>query len=192
MALTRARVIAAPAALAGRIEARIKAVLTRERDAEALVGEVADMRERLAREHAAQDWWAIKHTRGGLVDIEFIAQYLQLRHAAAHPGVLATNTTDALARLAAAGVLDGEIAAELIEAMGHWRRLQGVLRLAFGGGSGGRQASAQRQDFIAQVVGAEDSADLEQRSLALAERTRAQFAAIVEAPARAGKDPKDP
>ena len=192
MALTRARVIAAPAALAARIEARIKAVLTRERDAEALVGEVADMRERLAREHAAQDWWAIKHTRGGLVDIEFIAQYLQLRHAAAHPGVLATNTTDALARLAAAGVLDGEIAAELIEAMGHWRRLQGVLRLAFGGGSGGRQASAQRQDFIAQVVGAEDSADLEQRSLALAERTRAQFAAIVEAPARAGKDPKDP
>ena len=187
MALTRARVIAAPAELATRIEARIAAVLTKERDAGALVGEVADMRERMAREHAAQDWWAIKHYRGGLVDIEFIAQYLQLRHAAAHPDVLAPNTTDALARLAAAGVLDNGIAAELIEAMGHWRRLQGVLRLAFGDGSGGREASAGRQDFIAHVVGVENFVDLEQRSLALAERTRAQFAAIVEAPAHAAK-----
>ncbi len=184
MALTRARVIAAPAPLAARLETQIRAVLTAERDAAALARAVADMRARMAREHGAKDWWVIKHYRGGLIDIEFIAQYLQLRHAAVHPEVLAPNTADALARLAAAGVLDGATATELIEATRLWRRLQGVLRLAFGGGSGGREASAERRGFIAHVVGAEDFADLERRCIEVAARVRAHFTAIVEASAR--------
>ncbi len=186
MALTRARVIAAPGPLAASLKAQIRTVLTAERDAAALVREVADMRERMAREHRPRDWWAIKHYRGGLIDIEFIAQYLQLRHAAAHPGVLSPNTADALARLAEAGMLDGEVAAELIEALRLWRRLQGVLRLAFGGGSGGREASAKRRDFIAHVAGAADSADLERRCLDVAARVRDHYAAIVDRPVGAG------
>ena len=41
------------------------------------------MRERIAEQHRARALWDLKHRRGGLVDIEFIAQYLQLREAAA-------------------------------------------------------------------------------------------------------------
>ena len=184
MALTRARVIAAPTGLAARIEARIEEVLTAERDAAALARAVANMRARMAREHGARDWWAIKHYRGGLIDVEFIAQYLQLRHAAAHPGVLAPNTADALARLAASGVLDGGVATELVEAARLWRRLQGVLRLAFGGASGGGGASAGRRDFMAHLAGARNFTDLERRCIDVAARVRAHFTAIIEEPAR--------
>ena len=64
-------------------------------------------------------------------DAEFVAQYLQLRHANEHPQVLATNTRTALERLAAAGLLDGSHAAELIEALTLWLAVQSRLRLAF-------------------------------------------------------------
>ena len=90
------------------------------------------MRDRIEREHQSNDPWAIKHYRGGLIDIEFISQYLQLRHAATHPSVLAVNTTAALSELADVNVLDRDIADELIEAMHLWRKVQGILRLNFG------------------------------------------------------------
>ena len=44
------------------------------------------------------DVWNIKHFRGGLVDIEFIAQYLQLRHAADRPEILHQATAEVLRR----------------------------------------------------------------------------------------------
>ena len=113
MALTRARVVAGPADLAAEIEAAIRSVLTRPRDPAALVVEVADMRARLAEELQTQSIWDAKHVRGGLVDIEFIAQYLQLRHAHAVPEVLSPNTREALSRLRAAGVLAPDAADDL-------------------------------------------------------------------------------
>ncbi len=74
------------------------------------------MRQRIEREHHAKDRWQTKYVRGGLIDIEFIAQYLQLRHAAEQPDILATPTLDALGRLRLAGCLDPAQADTLIEA----------------------------------------------------------------------------
>ena len=116
MALTRARVIAGPAELAAEIEATIRSVLTRPRDPVALAVEVAEMRARMAEEHRPQSIWDAKHVRGGLVDIEFIAQYLQLRHAHTFPGAIA-ELLEALSRLRAAGVLAADIADDLIDAL---------------------------------------------------------------------------
>ena len=45
----------------------------------------SDMRERMAQQHRGDSIWDFKHHRGGLVDIDFIAQYLMLRHAHEHP-----------------------------------------------------------------------------------------------------------
>ena len=131
MALTRARVVAGPPALTFEIDRSIRAALTRPRDEEKLRADVADMRARIERELRARSRWDVKHVRGGLVDIEFIAQYLQLRHAHAAPQVLSTNTMDALNALTAAGVLAAEAADELIEALGLWQQIQARLRLAF-------------------------------------------------------------
>ena len=89
------------------------------------------MRARIERERHARSIWDVKYVRGGLVDIEFIAQYLQLRHAHAAPQVLSTNTMEALSALSAAGVLSPDVADELIEALGLWQQIQARLRLAF-------------------------------------------------------------
>ena len=185
LALTRARVIAAPAAFAARIERTIASVLTRERDPDRLVCAVANMRERMEGELAVDDFWSIKRFRGGMIDIEFIAQYLQLRHAGRHPDMLSTNTTDALERLAGAGCLEPSVADELIEAMTLWRRLQGIVRLAFGAGVAGRRESPALQEFVARALGAADYAALEKTSLAFAARSRRHFEDIVARPAAA-------
>ena len=132
MALTRARVVAGPADLAAEIEAAIRSVLTRPRDPVALVVEVADMRARLAEEFQTQSIWDAKHVRGGLVDIEFIAQYLQLRHAHAAPEILSPNTRETLSRLRAAGVLAPDAADDLVDALELWQAVQHRVRLNIG------------------------------------------------------------
>jgi len=130
MALTRARIVTAPEPLRHTIEGIIRESLTRKRDHDSLAEEVASMRSRMAQEHKGQSTWDIKHRRGGLVDIEFTAQYLMLRHAADHPDILSPNTADALSRLVAAGLLDAATGTDLQDALALWQRLQGVLRLS--------------------------------------------------------------
>ena len=92
--------------------------------------DIADMRGRMARQRDTADIWNIKHFRGGLVDIEFIAQYLQLLHAAAHPGILHQATAEALQRVEAAGLLPPDKAEILLRALATWQRVQAFLRFA--------------------------------------------------------------
>ncbi|MDF1790841.1 MAG: bifunctional [glutamine synthetase] adenylyltransferase/[glutamine synthetase]-adenylyl-L-tyrosine phosphorylase [Thalassobaculaceae bacterium] len=132
MALTRARVVAAPAGFKGRIEDCIQAILTQKRDPVALAGDVADMRDRTAKEHKSDSPWTVKHWRGGLLDLEFIAQFLQLRHAHEHPSVLDGNTANAFLKLGAAGVLREDEASFLSNSVHIWRNIQGLLRLTVG------------------------------------------------------------
>ena len=130
MALTRARVVAATSQdIDHRTTAIICTTLARPRDPDRLVVDVADMRQRMASQHRGESLWAVKHHRGGLVDIEFIAQYLQLLHGPAHPRVFAENTAEALRRMAETKVLDEDSVASLIGALGLWWRLQDTLRL---------------------------------------------------------------
>jgi glutamate-ammonia-ligase adenylyltransferase len=114
------------------IEASLRQLLSRPRDTQQLHADIADMRRRVAQQFPADREWDIKYRRGGLVDIEFLAQYLELRHAPAHPEVIHANTGAALAALARAGVLPAADAATLIDALALWRRLQGFLRLTIG------------------------------------------------------------
>ena len=74
----------------------------------------------------------MKHVRGGLVEAEFLAQYLQLRFAPEHPMLLTSNTVDTFERAAAVDVLALEDSVLLIRATKLYRRLQAVLRLSVG------------------------------------------------------------
>lgn len=130
LALTRARVIAGDPALRARVEAVIRDTLCRARDRAALAADVVDMRRRIHREKGSDDIWQIKTVPGGLVDVEFIAQFLQLVHAREHPGLLDQNTGAALGRLADAGVLGREEAGRLRAAAALYHNLTQVLRLA--------------------------------------------------------------
>ena len=78
-------------------------MLTRKRDAAKLARDVGAMRELIAREKGDKDPWDLKLVSGGLIDIEFIAQYLELAFAHERPGVLDVSTRKALAKAGAAG-----------------------------------------------------------------------------------------
>lgn len=129
MALTRARVISGPPELRARVEAAIRRALVRPRDRAKLVADVREMRARIAKEKGTEDIWELKQVRGGLVDIEFIAQFLELAHADTQPDVLDQNTMAALKKLAASGLLSAAHADILIPAAGLVHNLTEVLRL---------------------------------------------------------------
>ncbi|CAK0773512.1 hypothetical protein CCP2SC5_50076 [Azospirillaceae bacterium] len=96
-----------------------------------LVCDVADMRLRIAKEFIDSDIWDVKYVRGGMIDINFIAQYLILKHSCEYPEILVTNTSDAIVNMSKCGILDEKSSMELVFALKLWRRIQGYLRLTF-------------------------------------------------------------
>jgi [glutamine synthetase] adenylyltransferase / [glutamine synthetase]-adenylyl-L-tyrosine phosphorylase len=133
MALTRGRVVSSPQVFAARVEAVIHKVLCRKRDARAIAADVVEMRGAIAKEKGDADPWDLKYSVGGLVDIEFVAQYLQLVHAAALPEILDTSTARMLDKAARLGVLAPEDAAVLRPAVRLFHDLTQVLRLCLPG-----------------------------------------------------------
>lgn len=133
MALTRARVVSAPASLKDSVEDSIRTALLRPRDASKLTTDVLEMRNRIDVEKNTDDIWDLKFVRGGLIDIEFIAQYLQLREASQSQAVLHPTTAVALEKLRDADVLSFEDAACLTQAAARLHALMQVLRLCLTG-----------------------------------------------------------
>jgi glutamate-ammonia-ligase adenylyltransferase len=78
MALSRARAVYADGDLADRIHSIINAVLMDLPDREKVITDVRDMRARLLKDRAAKTAWDVKLANGGLIDLEFIAQFAQL------------------------------------------------------------------------------------------------------------------
>jgi glutamate-ammonia-ligase adenylyltransferase len=161
MALTRARVISGAPELRGRVEAAIRHALVRPRDRAKLVADVRAMRERIAKEKGTEDIWELKQVRGGLVDLEFIAQFLQLAHADSHPDVLDQNTISALRKLATAGLLSAPLADVLIPAAVLVQNLTEVLRLSLDGPFVPEKAPDGLCELLARAGDAPDFARLE-------------------------------
>ncbi|MEO6278947.1 bifunctional [glutamate--ammonia ligase]-adenylyl-L-tyrosine phosphorylase/[glutamate--ammonia-ligase] adenylyltransferase [Roseateles sp.] len=85
-AITRARFCAGDVDLAERCEAVRRQVLTAPRDAEALRREVQAMREKVRAARPVKDGlFDVKHSEGGMMDVEFAVQVLVLAHSATHP-----------------------------------------------------------------------------------------------------------
>ena len=129
MALTRARVISAQPEFRSKIEAIVRRVLMRSRDAAAVANDVADMRRAIAQEKGEDDIWDLKYATGGIVDIDFVAQYLQLVHAAEKPDILDVSTLHVLDNAARLGVLAPSSAEILRSAARLYQDLTQILRL---------------------------------------------------------------
>ena len=130
-ALTRARFAAGAAGIAPRFEATRRAVLTAPRDAQALREEVRAMREKVrAARPVAAGRFDVKHSAGGMIDVEFAVQYLVLAHAAAHPELLDNAGNIALLQRAeAAGLLPAGVGRAAADAYRELRRAQHRARL---------------------------------------------------------------
>jgi len=130
-ALTRARFAAGCAAVAPRFEATRRAVLTAPRDAAALRGEVRTMREKVrAARPVPAGRFDVKHSPGGMMDVEFAVQYLVLAHGASHPTLLDNAGNIALLQRAETqGLLPEVVGQAAADAYRELRRAQHRARL---------------------------------------------------------------
>jgi glutamate-ammonia-ligase adenylyltransferase len=126
LALTRARVAWSTSdAFAADARAAIEAALRRPRDRGKTAHDVREMRQLLETERPPKSDWDLKLSPGGLVDIEFAAQFLQIAHAA-EGGPLSPNTAAALDALGGAGLAAPGPLAALRQA---WRLQQDLTQL---------------------------------------------------------------
>lgn len=184
-ALTRARVVCGPAGLRAAVEKTVLDTLAQPRDPARLVVDVADMRLRMEKDRKAANLFDVKLTRGGLVDVEFIVQYLTLAHAATHPEVCRPNVAEALAALREAGLLDPADAALLDEAQGLWLALQGVLRHSIDGVFKEDDAPPGLREKLARAADEPSFAMLKARMDETYARVHALFRQLIETPAEA-------
>lgn len=180
MALTRARVISAPSDFRSEIEAIIRGVLTRPREAAGVATDVADMRRAIALEKGDDDVWDLKHAAGGMVDIDFIAQYLQLVHAAAAPDILNVNTLHVLDNAARLGVLPHAAAEVLRPATRLYHDLTQIIRLCVNGKFRREAAGDDLLRVMARAGDAPDFSSLEARVRETQSEVRVIFRDIVE------------
>lgn len=188
MALTRMRVIHGPAALAERLTEIVRTTLCRPRDPATLVRDVADMRDRIAQHAPPKSAWDFKHLRGGLFDIDFVAQYLALLHAANRPDILDPHPAEMLHRMAAADLIGREDAERLSAARTLLSDVQSLLRLTLNGDEAAfdeSKAPEGQRRLIAATEGSRDLGDLQMRIGRETDAVRAIYERIVEAPARA-------
>jgi [glutamine synthetase] adenylyltransferase / [glutamine synthetase]-adenylyl-L-tyrosine phosphorylase len=179
MALTRARVVASSDEFGCRVEEVIRHVLCRRRDRELVAADILEMRRAIAAEKGDSDVWDLKNVSGGLVDLEFAAQYLQLIHAAAHPEVLDTSTLAALEKASRLGVLSAEDAEVLRPAARLYHNLTQVLRLCVSGPFDPRAAGAELLGLLARNADVPDFATLEAHLAETREQVRASFLRVV-------------
>ncbi len=130
-ALTRARVAAGTPAVAARFEATRRAVLTAARDAEALRDEIRTMREKVrAARPVPAGRFDVKHSPGGMMDVEFAVQFLVLSQSATHQALLDNAGNIALLQRAeSAGLLPAGVGRSAADAYRELRRAQHQARL---------------------------------------------------------------
>jgi glutamate-ammonia-ligase adenylyltransferase len=180
MALTRARVISAPPQFRARIERVIHGVLTRPRDFAVIASDVAEMRHAIALEKGEADIWELKHAAGGMVDIEFIAQYLQLVHAADRPDILGVSTQQVLENAAKLGLLSPADADVLRSAARLYHDLTQILRLCVSSSFKPDTAGADLLRIMTRAGDAPDFSALEARVRETQLEVRRVFRLLIE------------
>ena len=105
----------------------------RPREIAITANDVSEMRRAIAEEKGEDDIWDLKTAASGMIDIEFIAQYLQLVHAASMPDILNVNTVAVLDNAAKLGVLSQSDADVLRTAARLYHDLTQIIRLCVSG-----------------------------------------------------------
>jgi glutamate-ammonia-ligase adenylyltransferase len=186
LALSRGRVAwASGEAFAAAADDAIKTALRRPRDATGLAQDVFDMRALMAKERPPAGFWDLKLSEGGLVDIEFAAQAVQIAYAATG-GPLRANTGEALQALAGEGLLDAALADELAAAWTLQQDLGQVLKVALADDADPTHEPARFKAILAKVGGEKSFAALTKTLTARRKSAHSAFRSAVRALRRAG------
>jgi glutamate-ammonia-ligase adenylyltransferase len=179
MALTRARVITGSLDFGLHVDAVIKDILCRPRDAALTAGDVVEMRGAIAAEKGDGNPWDLKYAKGGLVDLEFIAQYLQLVHAHAEPSILDTSTTRVLDTARQLKLISVEDAEVLRPAAQLFQDLTQIVRLCLSGPFDPKTAGPGLLRLLTRAADVPDFATLNATLLETQAKVRASFVRIL-------------
>jgi glutamate-ammonia-ligase adenylyltransferase len=179
MALTRARVIAGGPILAGAVREVVRHTLCRRADKEVLRADASEMRRKVAAHNPGTSPFDLKYVRGGLMDIDFTAQLLQLQYGQQDPAILAQGTQEVLRRLKAEAILSEADAIILATAAELQLALLQVLRIAVDGPLDTTTATSGLKALLARAGGVSRFESLERLLADLQTRAHAVFANLV-------------
>ncbi len=183
MALTRARVVwATSPSFADWVAGAIETALRRPRDRRAAAADAREMRALIATEKPPSGFWDLKLAPGGLVDIEFVAQYLQIVGAEAG-GPLRPHTAEALAAIAETGLADSRSLAALEAAWRLQQNLSQLLKVALEEGADPTREPKAFQAALARAGGVRGFASLAGRLRAARAAALAAYERLIPAPA---------
>jgi glutamate-ammonia-ligase adenylyltransferase len=148
-ALTRARFVAGDPAIGTGFEQLRVAILRLPRALPALSAEIQEMRSRMLAGHPnTSGLFDIKHDRGGIVDVEFIVQYLVLGFAHRHAELTGNIGNLALLKLSGSlSLIPGSLATAVHHSYREFRRMQHALRLQ------GEQYARVPKERVGELVG---------------------------------------
>jgi glutamate-ammonia-ligase adenylyltransferase len=175
MALTRARVIAGSPGLAGAVRDVIRHTLCRQVAKLVLREDARHMRRRVAQHSPAKGPFDLKFAPGGLMDIDFTAQLLQLQYAPADPAILAQGSQEVLARLKSEKILSEPEAIILATAAELQLALLQVLRIAVDGPLDPDAATPGLKALLARACGVARFENLQRLLCDLQTRAHAVF-----------------
>ena len=148
-ALTRARYCAGAPEIGDRFEAERRHILMQHRDKQKLCTDVLEMRARMLDGHPNPTaLFDVKHDRGGMVDVEFIVQFLVLAHARQHPELVRNAGNIALLQIAGdLELIDAPLARDVADAYRTFRSIQHRLRL-----NGAERARVAREEVESEAA----------------------------------------
>lgn len=132
MALTRARFLAGNQELGSSVKEIIRTALAQRYASRSPASDVFSMRRLIAAEKGEDQKWDLKLAAGGIIDIEFIAQYVCLKNSNAFPELLGVQTLRVLEIASSRSLLTPADAHELIEALVLYSAVTQISRLTIG------------------------------------------------------------
>lgn len=185
MAFTKARVIYGDELIRTALDQFVIEQLMKPRDKEKLRQDVIDMRERIAKDRPTENPWSIKYVRGGLMDMDFIAQYLLLLHASGTPGARPGSATENLQWLKRSGRIPAEMADQLMAADQFMGQLFNMLRLCSDRDFHETSALPGLKKLLVESVREPDFESLQQRLIQVEREVYAQYSALLATPKEA-------
>lgn len=181
MALTKARLVAGSEALNKKLTQFIASQLTKPCDKEKLLADALEMRERIEKNHGTKDIWNIKYIRGGIIDLDFIAQYLLLLHAHETPKATPGSAVEIYQWLKEQRLIDKAVADELIDADGFLNQIFNMLRLSCDNDFNEATALPGLKKILCESVQISDFETLKEKLITVEERVSRQYNALLNA-----------
>jgi glutamate-ammonia-ligase adenylyltransferase len=179
MALSRARMLSGDRSLIGEAELIIEEVLSAPRDQAKTVKDVTEMRALIEQEKPPRDIWDLKLIPGGLVDIEFIAQYLALAAPAKGQRVRTNELSTADALKALGDLLDPNDLDTCLAALKLYTDISQIIRLCIDGPFDPAEVPAGLTDRVARAAECPDLKTVEAELKRLSKAVRKVYSRVV-------------